>query len=81
MLAATGAMGALNFRNLVNASDYSPNDACRRPVIIELAGANDGLNTLVPYVNDRYYALRPTLAFKSKNVIPLADSQGGGIRN
>src|ERR1051325_7809709 len=36
----------------------------RKFVVIQLAGGNDGLNTVVPYSDSRYYALRPTLAFK-----------------
>ena len=27
----------------------------KRVILIELSGANDGLNTLVPYSDDRYY--------------------------
>ena len=34
----------------------------RRIVLIELSGANDGLNTVIPFADDRYYALRPSLA-------------------
>src|SRR5712664_3752178 len=30
-------------------------------VLIELKGGNDGLNTVVPYANPAYYALRPKL--------------------
>lgn len=36
----------------------------RRFVIIQLAGGNDGLNTVVPYADARYRALRPTLGWK-----------------
>ncbi|MBE58136.1 MAG: twin-arginine translocation pathway signal, partial [Gammaproteobacteria bacterium] len=28
-------------------------------ILVELTGANDGLNTVVPFKNDRYYSLRP----------------------
>ena len=36
----------------------------RRFVVIQLAGGNDGLNTVVPYTDARYAALRPKLAWK-----------------
>jgi uncharacterized protein (DUF1501 family) len=42
-------------------------------VVIQLNGGNDGLNTLVPYTNSRYFSLRPTLSFKDSE---LKDSQG-----
>ncbi|MGF1453124.1 MAG: DUF1501 domain-containing protein [Opitutales bacterium] len=33
-------------------------------VLVQLAGGNDGLNTVVPFSDDRYYNLRPTLALQ-----------------
>ncbi len=33
-------------------------------VIVQLAGGNDGLNTVVPFSDDRYHRLRPTLALR-----------------
>lgn len=36
-------------------------------VVVELAGGNDGLNTIVPFSDDAYYKARPELA------IPVAD--------
>jgi uncharacterized protein (DUF1501 family) len=45
----------------------------RKLVIIQLLGGNDGFNTVVPYTNSRYYALRPTLAFKESE---LKDAEG-----
>ena len=33
-------------------------------VIVQLAGGNDGLNTVIPYRDDAYYAARPSLAIK-----------------
>ncbi|MEO8738867.1 MAG: DUF1501 domain-containing protein [Casimicrobiaceae bacterium] len=45
-------------------------------VLIELKGGNDGLNTLVPFANPAYYALRPKLAIPRDQVIALTDSVG-----
>src|SRR5437588_463133 len=33
-------------------------------VMIQLAGGNDGLNTVIPFQDSRYLSLRPTLGFK-----------------
>ena len=40
-------------------------------VLIQLAGGNDGLNTVVPYEDDRYYRLRPTLGIPKDQVLKL----------
>ncbi len=41
-------------------------------VVIQLAGGNDGLNTVVPQSDDRYYKLRPKLGIK-EGLIPIND--------
>ncbi|MGE9293798.1 MAG: DUF1501 domain-containing protein [Puniceicoccales bacterium] len=45
-------------------------------VLVQLAGGNDGLNTVVPFTNDQYYKLRPKLAIPAKEVIRLDDATG-----
>lgn len=45
----------------------------RRLVLIELTGANDGLNTLVPINNDHYHRLRPAIGLTKSQVISLED--------
>jgi uncharacterized protein (DUF1501 family) len=45
-------------------------------VVVELAGGNDGLNTLIPRENDLYYKLRPTLAIAQSDAIRLNDQLG-----
>ncbi len=40
-------------------------------VLVQLAGGNDGLNTLIPYQDDQYYRLRPNLAICDPQRIPL----------
>ncbi len=45
-------------------------------VLIQMAGGNDGLNTLIPFEDDRYYRLRPRLALKKTEVVRVADNLG-----
>src|SRR5438309_5738069 len=44
------------------------------PALIELKGGNDGLNTVVPYANPAYTALRPKLAIPRDQVLKLTDA-------
>lgn len=45
-------------------------------VVVQLAGGNDGLNTLVPYGDDAYHKARPRLAKSEKDIIKLSDYCG-----
>jgi uncharacterized protein (DUF1501 family) len=45
-------------------------------VVLQLAGGNDGLNTLVPYADDAYHKARPRLAKTEKQIIRLDDHVG-----
>lgn len=45
-------------------------------VVIQLSGGNDGLNTVVPYADERYYRARPNLAVKKEEVLKLDDALG-----
>ena len=42
-------------------------------VLLQLAGGNDGLNTIVPVTNDRYYNARPSIALREANTLRLDD--------
>lgn len=48
----------------------------RKLVIIQLGGGNDGLNSVVPYKNDLYYAARPTIAIPKDSVIDIGSDMG-----
>jgi uncharacterized protein (DUF1501 family) len=45
-------------------------------VVLELAGGNDGLNTVVPFRDDGYARVRPTLRLPGDQVVRLTDSLG-----
>lgn len=45
-------------------------------VVIQLGGGNDGLNTVVPFEDDRYHKARPKIAVPAKSVLKLDDTLG-----
>lgn len=45
-------------------------------VVVQLSGGNDGLNTVVPFGDPRYTALRPGLAVSPGDALTLADGVG-----
>src|ERR1017187_1217224 len=45
-------------------------------VILQLAGGNDGLNTVVPYSNDYYHKARPRIGVDSKTILKINDDIG-----
>lgn len=51
-------------------------DAQRILVIVQLAGGNDGLNTVVPFKHDSYKKLRPELALPADKLLKLNDEFG-----
>lgn len=95
-LVALGALGSLGMvaahdggllrRIAPGAGGGLPAPAERVLVIVQLAGGNDGLNTVVPYQQGRYYDLRPTVGIAQKDVLPLPEGVGlhpalGGIHD
>src|SRR5271170_7487223 len=40
-------------------------------VVLQMAGGNDGINTVVPYANDFYHQARPKIGLKASDVLPL----------
>lgn len=67
---------------LAQAAEETKKTSNRILVVLELSGANDGLNTLVPYGDDAYYKLRPRLGIPQKKLIKIDDMHGlsGGMK-
>ncbi len=59
---------------LVSSKPGVPDD--RILVIVQLAGGNDGLNTVIPYRDDNYYANRPNIAIRPDQVLRLRGDVG-----
>ncbi|MCA9048586.1 MAG: DUF1501 domain-containing protein, partial [Planctomycetaceae bacterium] len=60
---------------LRQAADTAADDG-RILVVVELAGGNDGLNTIVPYTDDQYQKARPELSLNAADVIRIDDGLG-----
>jgi len=63
------------FLSLALAADKQDPDQ-RILVVVQLAGGNDGVNTVIPFTSDAYHAARPSLAFKKDAVLRLNDHLG-----
>jgi uncharacterized protein (DUF1501 family) len=59
--AAAGGLGLLSFGSRGWAVQ-NPNAGRERLVVVFLRGAIDGLNVVIPYSDQNYYAMRPTIA-------------------
>src|SRR5688572_15588054 len=45
-------------------------------VVVQLTGGNDGLNTVIPFKDETYYKLRPTVAIPKDQVKKITDDLG-----
>ena len=79
-------MGSLSRRDVLKALAAAPL-ACALPapaaseprrllVLVYLYGRNDAYNTWVPYADDLYYRVRPTIAVPRDSVIRITDRHG-----
>jgi uncharacterized protein (DUF1501 family) len=67
-LAQTGHLLAADAKSLA--------DRDRVLVVIQLAGGNDGLNTVIPFRDDAYYRARPKVSVEKSKVLKLTADLG-----
>ena len=73
------AIGGIVPEFLANTARAAEADAKQKDtilVVIEMAGGNDGLNTVAPYGDDLYQKARPTLALTRREVLKIDDYVG-----
>lgn len=70
---AAGLVGALPAAALAQAASWRGE---RVLLLLELAGGNDGLNTVVPFADPAYHELRPAIGLKRDQVVPLDEKTG-----
>ncbi len=54
----------------------SPSSTDKILVLVEFGGGNDGLNTVVPYLDPVYQKLRPKIGVRKQEVIPIDKNLG-----
>ncbi len=74
--AVTGAVNGVSWAapSIASAPGASPYNNLL--VLIELKGANDGLNTVIPYTNPVYASLRPRVGIARDQVQQLSEREG-----
>ncbi len=70
------SLAALFWGNPFGKMLQGASSTARRLVVLEMNGGNDGLNTVVPFTEGKYYDYRPRLAIQPSNVLPLDGTWG-----
>jgi uncharacterized protein (DUF1501 family) len=56
------------------ARNSAPSASRRILIVVQLIGGNDGLNTIIPFADENYRRLRPTLAIPAAQALPINDT-------
>jgi uncharacterized protein (DUF1501 family) len=72
-LGAAALSGGMPLAFMRAASAQSVADPGNVLVIVQMSGGNDGLNTVIPYSDDAYHRVRPTIGVDPKTVLRIND--------
>ncbi len=76
LVAASGGGVPAILLRAAAASERKPKPGDRVLVVVQLAGGNDGLNTVIPFGQDAYYRLRPSICVGPGSALKIADGIG-----
>ena len=76
LISTSGLAPAIWSRAIQAGSGTQAASAERVLVVVQLAGGNDGLNTVVPYADDAYHRARPGIGLSESSVLKLNDTLG-----
>lgn len=80
LASSAAASAVMTFGNaapaILQQAAASGNDRDRILVVVEMAGGNDGLNTVIPFNDDAYQKARPKLAIGRSDALTVADGLG-----
>ena len=68
--------GATSLFSLLPFSHLNAAMSSKYLILVELQGANDGLNTVIPFGDPNYYKLRPTIGIPEKDILTISDNVG-----
>ncbi|MDQ6827056.1 MAG: DUF1501 domain-containing protein [Candidatus Eremiobacteraeota bacterium] len=79
-VAVLGGLVPNSFLRAAQAQTLSPNAKVLGDdtvlVVVQMGGGNDGLNTVVPWSDDNYHRVRPTIRIGEKDVLRIDDRVG-----
>lgn len=76
VMTMAGAFAPAFVAKSLSAATTTTAQSKRALVVVQLTGGNDGLNTVIPYADQTYYQIRPTIGIPADQVLKLDQQLG-----